>query len=282
MNNPLKTLTATLLAWAWCTTPVLAGSILYGVNYAGTTPLYTIDQTSGAAISVGGALVDIGDLTSNQVDTLWGVTLPPSGGTGVNDLVSIDPLTGAVLSSVALTGTRAGNITSLAYNPLSAKLYGNTTPFYGDPDGDRLYEIDPLTGSVALIGEIGFEEIYALAFDQLGTLFGISNGGTLLSIDTGTGAGTSIAAGLGGGLFDMASRPEDNVMFLTVGFGSLGTIDTTTGVIDTRGGYGGPGNVVGLAFLGERVIPEPATLALCGMGLLAWGLRGRPRAAAAA
>lgn len=111
-----------------------------------------------------------------------------------------------------------------------------------------------------------------MGFDQLGTLFGISNAGELLSIDTTTGAGTSIAAGVGFGLYDIASRPGDNTMFVSLaGLSSLGTIDTLTGLITPVGAYGDPdaSNIVGLAFL----VPEPSSLALIGAALLAAGLR---------
>ena len=252
----------------------MAGPILYGANFAGGTPLFTIDQASGAASGTVGNLANIGDLTSNQTDTLWGVTL-----LGSNDLVALDTSTGNVTSSVALTGVNAntggGNITSLAFNPISGFLYGNTTTSFGDSlRGDDLYQIDPVSGALTFVGPINFDNIFALGFDQLGSLFGISDAGELLSIDTATGAGPSIAAGLGSGLFDIASRPGDNTMFISnAGVASLGTIDTLTGVITPIGAYGdaGANNIVGLAFLGA--VPEPSSLALIGIALLAGGLR---------
>ena len=250
----------------------LAGSVLYGTNFSGPTALFDINQSTGVATGIVGDLENIGDLTSNQVDTLWGVTL--SGG---NNLVSIDPLSGNVLSSTALTGVNAGAggglITSLAYNPLTGKLYGNTSTGFGDTvRDDDLYEIDPGTGALTYIGPIDFQNVYALAFDQLGVLFGITDGGALISIDSGTGAGDLIADGLGFGLYDLASRPEDNTMFVTVGFSNLGTIDTLSGVITPVGSYVNASNMAGLAFLGAAV-PEPMTSALCAVGLLVWRLR---------
>ena len=226
-------------------------------------------------------LLDIGDLTSNQIDTLWGVTLG-----GGNDLVTIDVGTGNVASTVALTGVNAGtgggSITSLAFNSVTGLLYGNTTASFGDTlRGDDLYTIDPLTGAVTFIGLINFDNIFALAFDQLGVLFGITSAGELLSIDTGTGAGTSIAPGLGAGLFDLASRPGDNVMFLSSAFtATLSTIDTGTGVISSVGSYANAdaNNIVGLAFLG---VPEPSSLALIGAALVACSVRLSRRKTAA-
>ncbi len=273
-------LVAGALALSVVSGTALAVPTLYGVNFSGSTPLFTIDQTTGAATGTAGNLLDIGDLTSNQVDTLWGVTLG-----GGNDLVTIDVGTGNVASTVALTGVNAGtgggSITSLAFNSVTGLLYGNTTASFGDAlRGDDLYSIDPVTGVVTFVGLINFDNIFALAFDQLGVLFGITNAGELLSIDTGTGAGTSIASGLGLGLFDIASRPGDNVMFLsTAGTASLATIDTTTGAITNVGAYADAtaDNIVGLAFLG---VPEPSSLALIGAALVACSLRVSRRKAA--
>ncbi len=217
----------------------------------------------------------------SSVDTLWGVTLA-----GTNDLVTIDVSTGSVASSVALTGVNAGtgggSITSLAFNSVTGLLYGNTTPSFGDTlRGHDLYEIDPATGIASFIGNIDFDDVFALAFGQLGVLFGITNAGELLSINTGTGAGTLIVAGLGAGLFDIASRPGDNTMFLSNAFADrLATIDTATGVITSVGAYGDPlaNNIVGLAFLG---VPEPSSLALIGAALVACSLRVSRRKTAA-
>ena len=275
MNSLRHYLVAGALALSTIPVTTVAGPILYGVNFASATPLFTIDQTTGAAAGVAGNLVNIGDLTSNQVDTLWGVTLD-----GVNNnLVTIDTSTGNVASTVALTGVNAntggGNITSLAFNPISGFLYGNTATSFGDTlRGDDLYQIDPATGALTFVGNINFDNIFALAFDQLGTLFGISAASSeLLSIDTVSGAGTAIAGGLPGSLFDIASRPGDNTMFVsTAGLQSLATINVLTGVITPVGAYGDPGagNIVGLAFLG--VVPEPSSLALLGAALLACGM----------
>jgi hypothetical protein len=146
---------------------------------------------------------------------------------------------------------------SLAFDAVTGRLHGDTSPGLGAPF-EALYEIDPATGVTTLIGRILFDNVYALGFDQSGNLFGVSDAtNQLIPISTATGNG-SLIANLGLSFpFDIASRPEDIVMFLAdSGTYSLYRIDTTTGATTLVGGYGSGTNVVGLAF-GPAAIPEP-------------------------
>ncbi|MCB1746144.1 MAG: PEP-CTERM sorting domain-containing protein [Gammaproteobacteria bacterium] len=271
MNKTRAFLLATLAAAFGIPGTASAMAMLYGNNFSGPSPLFSIDTGTGQATSIASAMVDVGDMTSNQVDTLWGVTLNSS-----NNLISIDALSGAITNTVALTGTDlqfgGGSITSLAYDPITGVLFGNTSTGFGDTvGGDDLYTIDPLSGAVSLVGRIGFDNVYALGFDQLGGLFGITNGGELISLNLATGNGSLIAGGLGGSLFDMASNPDDNTMFVSMaGSQSLATINLGTGALTPVGPYnnGDANNVVGLAFLADRSVPEPTTLALLGATLV--------------
>jgi hypothetical protein len=228
---------------------------LFSVQFSGPTPLFSVDQTNGSISPIGPVGIDdIGDLTSDTRAgsfTVWGINIFE------NDLVEIDPTTGAAVNSVALNSEE--NMVSLAFDPVSGRLFGNTSVGFGAA-ADTLFEIDPTTGNTTVIGAIGFSDVFALGFDQNGNLFGIADlTNELISISTLSGNGAFIA-GLGVGFaFDIASRPEDNTMFLVdSGTTSLYTLDTTNGGLGLIGSYAAnSSNLVGLAF---SAVPEPSVL----------------------
>lgn len=231
-------------------------SELYGVTFPGATDLFRINQSTGAAGSVGPTGQDgLGDLTSDTragSERMWAIRIAS------NSLYEINPATGAASNPVALNSP--DSMVSIAFDPVGGKLYGNTSVGFGAPF-EALYEIDPATGNTTFVGRILFDNVFALAFDQAGGLYGVSDASDeFISISTATGNGALIAP-LGLGLsFDIASRPEDNVMFLAdSGTFSLYQIDTGTGATSLVGPYGSPQNMVGLAFAGG-VVPEASTV----------------------
>jgi hypothetical protein len=245
---------------------------LFSVDYAGAATLYRMDQVAGTAGAIGPVGVsNIGDLTSDTrpaTPRLWGVQI--NAGETADELVTIDPLTGGATGSVAIsimtTATnQPGHMTSIAFDPVSGALYGNTTVAFGAAF-DALYKIDPVTGVADFIGRITFEDVFALGFDQSGKLFGIADAtDELIGIDLVTGNGSFIANMQVSSSFDIASRPEDDVMFLVdSGSNFLYTLDTGNGNLTGVGDYGAPLNLVGLAF---SPIPEPGTLLLVALGL---------------
>lgn len=251
-------------------------STLYGVEFSGPTDLFVLDQTTGLLSSVGPTGKDgLGDLTSDTrpgSQKLWSVRIAS------NELIELDPATGTAVAVIPMDSP--DNMVSLAFDAVSGKLYGNTSLGFGAPF-DALYEIDPVTGTTTFVGRILFDNVYALGFDQSGQLFGVSDAtDDLISIDTTTGNGAFIADISAGSSFDIASRPEDDVMFLAdSGTFSLYTLDTGTGALTLVGPYGSSGNVVGLAFLNP--IPEASTQTaglVLGCALLGEGLRRRCRA----
>jgi hypothetical protein len=253
-----------------------SASLLYGVDFPGATPLFQVNQSTGALAAIGATtFANIADLTSDPATgTLWGVD------TSANLLVRINPDTG--VASPAASIDTADPIVSIAFDPITRRLFGNTAVGFGSTSADALYEIDPFTGSARLKGTIGYSRIYALGFDQLGTLYGITDfSKQLIRVDTASGSGAAVTQINGVGLnasFDIASRPEDNTMFLADSTtNALYTLNTHDGVVTELGSYGRTANIVGLAFL--MPAPEPSTyIALAaGLGLLALARRRRSR-----
>ncbi len=254
-----------------------AGPILYAVDYPVSATLYTVNQITGAITAVGPVGLDnVGDLTSDQISKLYGIQITS------NSLVTIDPTTGAGTLGPPISGTAMNDagaplpIVSIAFNPFSGVLYGNTSVAFGGATEDQLYSINTTTGVATHIGSnIGETSIYALAFGQDGVLYGVDGGNNLDQIDTTTGIGTVIGPTGLALVYDIASRPGDGVMFAAdSGTTSINTLNLTTGASSAIGLNGLGANVVGLAFL-DASVPEPGSIVLLATGLALLGLAVR-------
>ncbi len=252
------------LAMLGMTGAVSAASTLYAVesNGSGGT-LHTLDQSAGTSSSVGAIGFNWpGDLTS---DIRTGTPVLYAPDINTSQLLTVNPVTGAG-TAVGGFGS-SSSIVSVAFDNVSGKLYGTTALAYGATGGDELYEINPATGAANLIGALGVNNVFALAFDNTGVLYGVGmDRGALFTISTITGGANLVAPVTLTACFDIAARPEDGVMFaVDSGTSSLYTMDLTTGATTLVGPYN-PANMVGLAF-----VPEPATISLLaiGAGLLA-------------
>jgi len=245
---------------------------LYGIDYPASATLYTVNETTGALTTVGAVGLDnVGDLTSDLVSKLWGIQIT------TNSLVSINPSTGVGTLGPAITGTAisaAGGpgfpIVSLAYDPLNATLYGNTSVPYGGETADELYSINTTTGAATTIGLIGENMVYALGFSQAGGLYGVDGSCDLVSINTGTGAGTvvgptGLAPNGGCGVYDIASGLNGTMYLADSNSSSLYDVNLATGGTTLIGPYGSTTNVVGLAVLAT---PEPGTVVLFAVGIV--------------
>lgn len=217
--------------------------------------LDSIDQTSGQPTRLGQIGFPIRDLagdTRPAYASLWGVGLD-----GNRVLIQIDPIDQSVVSSVELLANEA--IATLAIDPTTGTMFG-TSESVGETS---LFQIDRLTGSTAVVGDMG-TPLTSLGFDQTGRLFG-SFGSSLFEIDPTNAAVTVVSSALPVfRLDDLASRPADNKMFALgqgVGYRLFG-IDVSSGIVEDIGpSLGRPS---GLGFF----VPEPNSALL----VVVWAL----------
>jgi hypothetical protein len=265
-----KHIVAAALALGLSIAGTAQASTLFGATFTGapTSALYVINQTTGAATLVGNIGQEIGDLT-NIGGALRGIDI-----TG-NRLWTISDLTGAASGAVNISGTR-GAITSIAYNPLTQLLYGNTTSAFSG--SDILYQINAVTGAATAIGTgLGVTDLFGLGFGQTGVLYASNSSGALYGVNLTTGVASLIGTSTTGALFDLATRPEDNVLFGSPGNNNLLTLNKTTGAGTVVGPFGSSLNIAGLAFLGA--VPEPTTwgMMIAGFGIVGASMRRRRR-----
>ncbi len=267
--------------------PSLATPILYGglgghSNGDSTNDgsLGIVDQTTGVVAIVGhpAGVSRISGLAFGLDGTLYGATQaaggfpPPPGPTGASNLIQINRITGALISSKLITeGTTGISIADLAVQPGTGILYGIRGPTDQLNGQGKLYTINPATGLATLVGDTG---------DFFGSIAFAPNGALYMSAADLDPLGNFIVVGL------KKLNPVNAATLSTVPtidfFGALG-IRPTDGVI-----FGGTGDShqlfttnpvtgaetlvgdTGRNFVGDldfQEVPEPATLSLMGLGL---------------
>lgn len=158
-----------------------------------------------------------------------------SAGPNADQLISIDPVTGA--------GTLIGSIgfvtPGLAFDSNSEILYGLESA----PE-DRLHTIDPDTGTPTVVGDTGLSTTVpsGLAFDpETGTLFVTATTGIsadLYTLNTSTGAATLVGpTGITGLLMRLAFDPMTDTLF-GAHFNNLYELNATTGAATLIGPIG--------------------------------------------
>jgi hypothetical protein len=148
--------------------------------------LYSIDLTTATVTLIGSTFnnalgTPAGLAWRSDVNQLWTIDLD-GGEVGFIDVGN------ATFTSVYISGLNGWQ--GIAWDELSSRF------ILVNQNGSN-YELDPVTGMTTLLGPSGFGLITASDFDPNGVLWGIDFGGSIVMIDTVTGAATLTASTTG-------------------------------------------------------------------------------------
>jgi plastocyanin len=161
---------------------------LYGVSGGAVNPctLLAIDRTNGNATVIGpisDPTLGVDGLRFNSLGVLYGAAWDTVNSVG--KLLTIDPSTGNILSSLTLLGNGDSFCAGIAFDSKDL-LYGSRGNGSRDEDIDL---IDPVTGVMTPIGPL--ETIISdVVFSSDGTLYASSPTGDLYTVDPVTGVKT--------------------------------------------------------------------------------------------
>ncbi|NEQ46471.1 MAG: PEP-CTERM sorting domain-containing protein [Leptolyngbya sp. SIOISBB] len=155
----------------------------------------TLNETTGYGITSSGNLFEIDlatagtTLLGNAGSFINGLGFDDSGnlfGTGNGSLFSLDLGTGAASTVGSGVGSPFSSSGDIAYD--GSQFFATSN----DGANNSLWSINAITGVGTRIGDIGFESVFGLTY-QDSTLFGFTASGDILTINTTTGAGLDIA-----------------------------------------------------------------------------------------
>jgi len=166
-----------------------ANGQLYAVNLALNSEWYGINETTGMATAVGATgIAYLNALVCGSAGVCYA-----AGGPSFQNLYTIKVATG-VATLVGQVGTAFFSSGDLDF--VNGVLYATSI---STVSSDALWSIDTTTGAGTEIGSIGYANVYGLADNGNGTLYGFTNPtgssstGDVLTIDTSTGVGSLLA-----------------------------------------------------------------------------------------
>jgi hypothetical protein len=231
-NGLCAALIALLLAGA----PADADTILYALTGAGD--VLTLDKTTGAGTLVGNS--GFNNINAAAADSNGRILTVI-----VDELVEIDPVTGAGAVITTLVGRPVGfGVRGLAFN--SADRLFAVMSRGATSEIDVLAEIHLAAGEVSLIGPTGLTDLQGLAFDANDTLYAIGIFNDLVTLDTANGA-ASIIGGSGIAADDQTIEFDDNGT-LFAARDNLITLEPATGAATVIGPTGFA-NIRGMALI---------------------------------
>lgn len=269
----------------------LLGSLTFLAVSCFGTPIYVwvdgssgnigeVNVATGAVTLVGNAGVILTDIAFSPGGVLYGIT-----GTS---FYTINTSTGAA----TLIGSLGNGISTA-----DALEFSSSGTLYA-ADDQNLYTVNLATGLATDVGPMGYASDGDLAFAG-GTLYLTTYSGQLVTVNPSTGAGTLVGSLGVVNVYGLAS--PDNINLYGVAGESLYSMSRTTGLATFDATWAGNTHGLGIAYGATSVIgaadppsdppvvftsvpiatPEPATLALFGVGILLLAARSRLRSLAA-
>lgn len=234
---------------------------LFGVS--NQSNLYIIDPMSGASTLIGAVYRDVLDGGATMVGIDFNPAADLAGGVNARSLrivnnaganlavVGANPGSAIAITDLNFMGNPATGITSIAYNNNDLDPMTGTTLYYVNVDTDQLF-INATPGNfnngmLQLVADLSLDLAASGGFDIFGPNLGLLSGMRMGSMDT-----------------------------------ELFRLNLVTGELTSLGLIGD--GSFSLAGLSAARIPEPGSmaLALAGMGLMGFALRGRKKASAPA